>query len=114
MPTCLIFGVNGCVGGATLSKIQYLYTSTESFTGTVLVALHKHFPSFTFKAIVRSDSAVDALKSSGLPIEPIKGSHTDAELGDKARQRGRRRCDVRGFRQRRLRACVVEGTEGAL
>lgn len=59
---CLIFGVNGCVGG------------------TVLVALHKHFPSFTFKAIVRSDSAVEDLKSSGLPVEPIKGSHTDAEL----------------------------------
>lgn len=53
---------------------------TELLAGTVLVSLHEHFPSFTFKAIVRSDSAVDALKSSGLPVEPIKGSHTDAEL----------------------------------
>ncbi|KLO07940.1 NAD(P)-binding protein [Schizopora paradoxa] len=62
MPTCLIFGVNGFVGG------------------TVLVSLHKHYPAFTFKAIVRSDSAIDALKSSGIPVEPIKGSHTDVEL----------------------------------
>ena len=53
---------------------------TNQLAGTIIVSLHKHYPSFTFKAIVRSDAAVDALKSSGLPVEAIKGSHTDVDL----------------------------------
>lgn len=48
--------------------------------GSVLVALHKTFPEFTFEALARDPKSLDAFLGAGIPVTIVHGSFVDLEL----------------------------------
>lgn len=85
MPTVFFIGATGSIGG------QYFFTEQRAFLtrivclpGTVLEAIVKAYPSFTYKAFVRNESTLDAFNDALGPtapkIESVKGTFEDADL----------------------------------
>ena len=80
MPTALILGAGGFIGGADAKHSYCMFYDQRRFSGSVLYALHQSNPTFTFKALVRSPSSLDGFKSAGVPISAVEGTFTDLEL----------------------------------
>lgn len=84
MSTVFFIGATGSIGGQCFTKPPAFLTHIFHLTGTVLEAIVKAYPSFTYKALVRNESALDAFNDALGPTAPkiqsVKGTYDDVDL----------------------------------
>lgn len=84
MPTVFFIGATGCIGSECLHVQELCVFSAHilHLLGTVLEIFVKAYPSFTYKALVRNESAVTALNDAlgSTNVQPVKGTFDDVDL----------------------------------